>query len=256
MFHGPTRKVARLADSLCRRLLTWYSILTILFRCPASREACDETSPRICRPYFQLRGVAAPLIEPYYTTYAAPYVELVRPYYNAVNRSIIAPTRGVAKQYAAPRLHQAQALSNAQWEKHIEPQVAKYQGLAKTQYDQSLAPHINRVSTAVGPYCEVARTNTLQAYHGLLLPAYQYVQPHLRDGYQTTSAFIGATVVPGFAWAWNKTYVFLDGTIWPHVRAVYVQNVEPQLIKIGTRLGQYSSGKKSVPRPPTDSSTR
>jgi hypothetical protein len=236
--------------------LTWYSILTILFRCPATLEACDEASPSICKPYFQLKRAAAPHIQPYYDTYAAPYVDVVRPYYNTVDRSLIAPTWGVAKQYGAPRVHQAQAFSKAQWEKHVGPQVAKYQGLAKTQYDQSLAPHINRVSTAFGPYYDIGRTNTLQTYHDLVLPAYQYVQPHMREGYRATSAFAGSTVVPGFAWAWNKTYVFLDGTIWPQLRAVYVENVEPQLIKIGKRLGRYSSGKKSVPKLVTDSSTR
>jgi hypothetical protein len=87
------------------------------------------------------------------------------------------------------------------------------------------------------------------------VPAYQYVQPHLLDGYRATSAFTSSTVVPAFVWTWNKTYTFLDGTVGPQIRAVYVENVEPQLVKIGKRLGRYSTGKKSVPKPPPDSST-
>ncbi|KAL2264187.1 hypothetical protein VTK26DRAFT_893 [Humicola hyalothermophila] len=241
--------------SVVARLLTWYSIFTILFRCPATLDACDDSSPRICKPYFQLKRAVAPHVEPYYDAYAAPYVELVRPYYKVVDRTIITPGWTLAKQHGAPRLEQAQHFGKAQWEKHVEPRVGQYRDVVKAQYDQKVAPHINRVSTSFWPYYDIARTNSLQTYHELLLPTYEYIQPHLRDGYRATSAFVGNTVVPGFVWAWNKTYLFLEGTVWPHIRVIYVENVEPQLIKIGKRLGRYSSGKKSVPKPLTDSST-
>lgn len=230
--------------------------MSILFRCPATRDACDDTSPRICKPYFQLKHAVVPRVEPYYDTYAAPYVELVRPYYNTVDQTVITPTWSYAKQYGGPRVQQIQALGTAQWEKSVQPQVEKYQGLAWAQYDEKLAPHIDRVSAAFGPYYDIARTNTLQTYHELLVPAYLYLQPHLHEGYRATSAFTSDTVVPAFVWTWNKTYAFLDGTVGPQIRAVYVENVEPQLVKIGKRLGRYSSGgKKSVPKPPADSST-
>ncbi|KAH6635751.1 hypothetical protein F5144DRAFT_486551 [Chaetomium tenue] len=242
--------------SIAARLLTWYSILSILFRCPATLDACDNTSPRICKPYFQLKHALVPRVEPYYDTYAAPYVELVRPYYNTVDQTVITPTWSYAKQYGGPRVQQIQALGTAQWEKSVQPQIEKYQGLARAQYNEKLGPHIDRVSDAFGPYYDIARTNTLQTYHELLVPTYLYLQPHLHEGYRAASAFTGDTVVPAFVWTWNKTYAFLDGTVGPQIRAVYVENVEPQLVKIGKRLGRYSTtGKKSVPKPPTDSST-
>ncbi|KAK4041330.1 hypothetical protein C8A01DRAFT_14895 [Parachaetomium inaequale] len=243
------------AFSIAARLLTWYSILSILFRCPATLDACDDTSPRICKPYFQLKHAVEPHVAPYYDTYAAPYVDLARPHYHTVDQRVIAPSWGYAKQYGAPRVQQVQAIARAQWERSVQPQVDKYQGLARAQYDEKLAPHINRASAAFGPYYDIARTSSLQTYHELLVPAYQYVQPHLLDGYRATSAFTGSTVVPAFVWTWNKTYTFLDGTVGPQIRAVYVENVEPQLVKIGKRLGRYSTGKKSVPKPPPDSST-
>jgi hypothetical protein len=196
-----------------------------------------------------------PRVEPYYDTYAAPYIELVRPYYNTVDQTVITPTWSYAKQYGGPRVQQIQALGAAQWEKSVQPQVEKYRGLARAEYDEKLAPHIDRVSAAFEPYYDIARTNTLQTYHELLVPAYLYLQPHLQEGYRATSAFTSDTVVPAFVWTWNKTYAFLDGTVGPQIRAVYVENVEPQLVKIGKRLGRYSSGKKSVPKPPVDSST-
>ena len=152
-------------------------------------------------------------------------------------------------------MRQVQAFGKAQWEKSVQPQVEKYQDLAKAQYDANLAPHVDRVSAAFGPYYDIARTNSLQTYHGVLVPSYQYIQPYVLEGYRATSAFTGSTVVPAFVWTWNKTYAFLDGTLGPQLRAVYTETVEPQLVKIGKRLGRYSSGKKSVPKPLTGSST-
>lgn len=61
--------------------------------------------------------------------------------------------------------------------------------------------------------------------------------------------------MPSLAWAWDKTYIFLDGTILPQIRIIYAENVEPQLAKIGKRLGRYSSGKKSVPKSVSEGAT-
>ncbi|KAK3368486.1 hypothetical protein B0H63DRAFT_528852 [Podospora didyma] len=262
---GPRRTTAPVATGLLARslgvvarLLTWYSIIIILFRCPSNLGACDETSPAICKPYFQLKQAVVPHVEPYYDAYAAPYIDLVRPYYNTIDQKVISPSLGYAKKFGAPRIQLAQAYSQAQWQKNVQPQLAKYQHLAKAKYDQNLAPHVDRVSAAAGPYYDIARTNALQTYHELLLPTYNYVQPYAHLGYLAASDFTIRTAVPSALWAWNKTYVFLDATVWPHLRVAYMENVEPQLIKIGKRLGRYSSGKKSVPKSPVvgDSSTR
>ncbi|KAK4163910.1 hypothetical protein QBC43DRAFT_55033 [Cladorrhinum sp. PSN259] len=237
--------------SLIARLFTWYSIITILFRCPATLDACDETSPSICKQYFHLKQAVTPHLEPYYEAYAAPYVDLVRPHYDTVSRTV-SPAWQYTKQYSAPRVQKAQAYGKEQWEKNVQPQLSRYQDLAKAKYDDTLAPHLAQVSTTVGPYYEIARTNTLQTYHELILPSYQFVEPYVQQGYKVTSTFAKENVVPSVAWAWDKTYLFLDGTIWPQIRVIYVENVEPQLIKIGKRLGRYSSGKKSVPKSATD----
>ena len=230
-----------------RRLLTWYSIITILFRCPANLDACDESSPSICEKYFQLKQTVKPHLDPYYNAYAAPYVELVRPHYETAARAV-SPAWEYTKQYSTPRVQLAQTYGKQQWEKNIQPQLTRYQSLAKAKYDESLAPHLAQMSTAVGPYYDIARTNTLQTYHELVLPSYHFVQPYVMQGYETTSAFTRETVMPSLAWAWDKTYIFLDGTILPQIRIIYAENVEPQLAKIGKRLGRYSSGKKSVPK--------
>jgi hypothetical protein len=196
----------------------------------------------------------APHVEPYYDAYAAPYIEMARPYYDTLDQKIITPGWSHAKRVGEPSVQKVQAFGKAQWEKSVQPQVEKYRDLIGAQYDERLAPHVNRVSTAFGPYYDIARTNILQTYHETLLPTYQFVEPHLLEGYRATSAFASRTVVPTVFWTWNKTYAFVDGTVGPQLRAIYMENVEPQLVKIGKRLGRYSSGKKSVPKPLMDAS--
>ena len=228
------------------RLLTWYSIVTVLFRCPPSLQACDESSPAICKPYFQIKHAVSPHLSPYYETYAAPYVEIAKPYYESFDRTIVTPGRSYAVRYGGPRLAQAQAYSQAQWEKQVQPQLAKYQAIAKDKYDQSLGPHVEKAATALTPYYEVAKTNALQTYHEFVLPTYTFVQPYALQGYDVAYTFTRDTAVPSTIWAWNKTYVFLDSTIWPRLRDVYTATVEPQLVRIGERLGRYNRKTKSA----------
>lgn len=226
--------------SLLARLFTWYSILSILFRCPATLEECTDASPRICKPYFQLTHAVSPHVEPYYHAYAAPYLELARPYYETVDQRLLSPSWAYATKHGSPRVAQAQAFGKEKWEKTLQPELVKYQALAQAKYGQTLAPHVNQLSATVAPYYEVARTNALQTYHDYLLPGYVFVQPYAQQGYTAASTFTTETAVPSAVWAWNKTLVFLDGTVWPHVRSLYTENVEPQLLKIGQRLGRYN----------------
>ncbi|KAI0128271.1 hypothetical protein BJ170DRAFT_594129 [Xylariales sp. AK1849] len=229
--------------SITARLLTWYSIFTLLFRCPAGLDACDETSPKICKPYFQVKQAVSPHLTPYYDTYAAPYVDLAKPYYNKVDQVIVNPARTYAVKYGGPQLTKAQALGQARWEKNVQPQLAKYQTLAKTHYDQSVAPHVNKASTTVAPYYDIARTNALQTYHEIITPSYLFVQPYALRSYDAASSFTTKTAVPSTLWAWNKTYLFVDSTVWPHFRDVYVVKVEPQLLRIIERLSRYKEIK-------------
>lgn len=229
------------------RLLTWYSIATILFRCPTTLEECTDGSPTGCKQYFQLKNAVLPHVEPYYNDYAAPYVELAKPYYDNVDQKVLAPARAYAIKYGGPRVAQAQTFGQEQWAKNIQPELTKYQALAKIKYDQSLAPHVDRASAVVTPYYEIAKTNALQTYHELVLPSYEVAQPYVVHGYTTASTFATETAIPSVAWAWNKTYVFLDGAVWPHLRFIYTENVEPQLLKIGQRLGRYNGNNTGKP---------
>ncbi|KAF7556815.1 hypothetical protein G7Z17_g1143 [Cylindrodendrum hubeiense] len=231
--------------NVAARLATWAAILTILFRCPSSSEACDENSPFICKPYFQVKNAVSPHIQPYYDEYAAPYVEIARPYYETVDERVWKPTREYATQYGAPWVEKAQEHAWAQWQKNGQPQLIKYQGLAQEKYDESVAPYVSHATYTVGPYYDIARTNALQVYYEYILPGYDFVHPYMIKGYDATSKFTTDTALPTAYWGWNKSYVFLDAKVWPHLRVVYTENVEPQLVRIGERLGRFKARDKA-----------
>ncbi|KAI1469509.1 uncharacterized protein F4812DRAFT_333369 [Daldinia caldariorum] len=233
--------------NIVARLLTWYSIYTLLFRCPSTIDACDDTTPKICKPYFQIKSAVTPHITPYYDTYAAPYVDVAKPYYDTVDRVVITPARTYAVRYGGPRVSQARAFGQAKWEENVQPKLSEYQAITKAQYDQTIAPHVESLSAVVSPYYDLARVNALQTYHEFIFPAYVFVKPYVVQGYNTAYSFTTETAVPSTIWAWNKTYTFLDATIWPHLRDVYVMKVEPQLVRIGERLGRYNDRKVKHP---------
>ena len=224
--------------------MTWYSIITIFLRCPASLDLVTDASPQICKPYFQLRSVLVPHLEPYYNSYAAPYVNAAKPYYNSVDQKIIAPVTALGMKYGAPRVAQVQAYGQAQWEKTLQPEVSKYQSLAKAKYDQTLAPHWNKVTATSGPYFDLAKANAVQTYHEHIVPTFNIVQPYALQGYGYANEFVVGTGIPYTKWAFASTGVFLDRKVWPKLRILYGENVEPQLVRIGERLGRYRDGKK------------
>lgn len=226
------------------RLATWAAILTVLFRCPNSLEACDESSPFICRSYFQAKNIVVPHAKPYYDHYAAPYVEVAKPYYETVDKSVFTPTRKYAVQYGGPWAQKAQDYALGQWKVTGEPKLMQLREASQTQYQQSVEPLLQQANEAVGPYYEIARTNGLQAYYDYLVPGYTYAQPYLRQGYQSTADFAANSALPAAHWTWQKTYLFLDTAVWPQIRALYLEHVDPQLVRIGERLGRYKTTAK------------
>jgi hypothetical protein len=190
-------------------------------------------------------------LQPYYDHYTAPYVEIARPYYDTVNSHVIQPAKGYAIHYGAPWVEKAQQYGLAQWQKNGQPHLHKLQDVARSHYDQSVAPYVSQAGELVGPYYEIARTNTLQLYYEHAQPGYKLAQPYIRQGYNVASEFAGNTALPAAYWAWDKTYTFLDTTVWPQLRVAYVENVEPQLVRIGERLGRYRNKVQSKASSPS-----
>ena len=237
--------VHRLIYELFLRILTWTAIINVLFRCPTSPEQCDDNSPLLCKQYFQAKNVMSPIIKPYYDTHAAPYVDLSRPYCEAVNGALLAPAQAYAARHAVPLLLHAQSLALDQWQKAVEPQIENIRQAAREWYYSFVGPHVIAVLDASSEYYEISRTNILQTYHELLLPAYIFAKPHANTAYEVASNFTMNTAIPSATWFLNKTYVFLADAVLPQVRSVYAETVEPQLVRIGQRLGRHNGSSKS-----------
>lgn len=238
------------------RLATWAVILTLLFRCPSTLEECGEDSPYICKPYFQAKEAIAPYTLPCYEQYVEPYVDFAWPYYNTVDSHILTPARVYVVQYGAPWVEKGQEQVWAQWEKHGRPQVEQVRALSQKQYEESIAPHLERAGEFIGPYYAVGRDNSLQLYHEFVLPTYELLQPYAQQGYRAASSFTTEMALPAAHWTWAKTNAFLNKAVWPQVRMVYVENVEPQLVRIGERLERYKNRARTKVLPEVSSATK
>ena len=202
----------------------------------------------MCRSYFELRSQAAPYLEPYYNTYAAPYIDSARPYIDKLDKQVYQPVVKVGKRsygtYGAPRIDQARAYGQGQWQKTLRPKLELAREQAQKQYEFSLAPHVSKVSAATTPYYTVARHHVLETYHSHVLPTYISSLPYAQKAYNLGHGFVVDTGLPYTQWAWTSTATFVNRTLWPQMRILYGENVEPQLVRISERLGRYRDGKK------------
>jgi len=194
------------------------------------------------------RSHLTPYLQPYYNTYAAPYVDTARPYIDKLDKKVYVPAVKLGKRsyetYGAPRVDQARAYGQGQWEKALRPQLELAREQARQRYESSLATHVNKASAVTAPYYNVARHNILETYHSHVLPAYTSSLPYAQKAYALGHSFAIDTGLPYAQWSWTSTAAFVDRTLWPKLRILYGENVEPQLIRIGERLGRYRDGKK------------
>ncbi|KAI4178088.1 MAG: hypothetical protein LQ346_007568 [Caloplaca aetnensis] len=243
-----SRSFPRRAVGALARLLVWYTIITALFWCPSSISDVTGESPRVCQPYLTARSYLEPYAKPYYEAYAAPYVDLTRPYVRKLEHSVYTPSVNLGKttyqQYGAPRVHQARDYSHLQWERTLKPALDKAQTQARVQYHAHLAPHVEKSWSTVEPYYVKGREYTHRVFETQLLPAYTATRPHLEKAYSGARELTVNTGLPYVQSAWTSTVIFFDRTIWPQLRILYGKNVEPQLVRIGERLGRYRDGKK------------
>ena len=169
------------------RLLSWYLLVTIFFRCPSSLSHINDDTPGVCKHYLNARSYAAPYLDPYYETYVAPQVDKVWPYVDRFEKQVYTPVSTFTKDkyatYGAHRVDQAQKYAEAEWDKTVRPQLQKAQGLAKEQYDVHLGPHVNKANDAARPYYEQTSHSLGDIYRQKLLPAYEAALPYSRKAY-------------------------------------------------------------------------
>ena len=226
----------------------WYILGTVIFRCPPRLNDLSDTSPAICRPYLITKSHVQPYIEPYYQDYAAPYVDVARPYAQKVNQHVLTPASRFAKStyhaYGAPRFDQAEQFGRLQWERSVLPQLKNAQARSQELYQSSAAPHIQKASEVFEPYYNVAKDNALYIHQKHIQPAYKVSKPFIERAYSTGNQFVTETGLPLVKQTWASTVIFVDGTLWPFMRGLYKQNVEPQVVMIGERLTRYRESRK------------
>jgi hypothetical protein len=189
-----------------------------------------------------------PYLDPYYQAYVAPQVEKVQPYWDTFDNQVYTPVAGFTKEkyttYGAHRVEQAQHHLAAQWDKSVRPLLQDAQDQVKGQYDIHLEPYVKRVSDAVMPLYEQTKESTLEIYHLTLLPTYEAVLPYSRQAYAHGHYTVSHIIFPYVRSAKNVSWTFITRTLWPQLRILYGDNVEPQLVRIRERLGRHRDQQK------------
>ncbi|KAF2104635.1 hypothetical protein NA57DRAFT_30080, partial [Rhizodiscina lignyota] len=230
------------------RLVIWYCIITSLFFCPQSLSNLDQDSPAICKPYLQARSYLAPYIDPYYETYVAPYAKQAEPYVNQFNTQIYTPAAAVSKKYyglyAAPSIDKVYKYADDEWEKSVQPYLLDVQKQAQKLYEQQVAPYAKAATDNISPYYQQTSETLQGAYKEQLIPAYDAAKPYAGQAWDQGHHLVVHVVFPYVRWAEKESRLFLSRQVWPKLRVLYGENVEPQLVRISERLGRYKDGKK------------
>ena len=230
------------------RLLVWTTLIFAIVRCPTSLDSLTDQSPAVCRPYAAVLSRLWPHISPYHDTYTKPYIDAARPYTDKLYEQVYTPTIDFSKQnyaiYGEPRVNQARAFSQAQWKNILKPQIDVAQAQVFKGYEASLGPHVNRVSAATAPYYTTGRDTIVQAYSSRVVPAYAASRPYIDNVYALVHKALIDVGLPYAQLVWDSSMKFIDRIVWPKLRILYGENVEPQLMRIGERLGRYRDSKK------------
>ena len=230
------------------KVVVWYSIVTLAFRCPNTSEELTDASPKLCTPSLQAKEFVYPYLEPYYLQYAQPYVEKAQPYVDQFNERVYTPGLAKYQQYGAPRVSDAQKYSQEQWEKTIRPQLDVARLQAGKQYDASLAPHVKKVQDVVQPYYDQVMTSASDIWELEIQPVYRNSAPYAQKLYSQGQDFAVKTALPQAQSASNTAWTFWTRQIWPRMRVLYGENVEPQVNRITERLGRYKGWQEAASR--------
>lgn len=207
-----------------------------------------DSSPRVCKPYLIARSRIEPRIRPYYDSYAAPYVDLARPYAQSFNEHVYSPAAKVVRNgydtYGAPAIEQAREYSQTQWREQVVPRLHTARDSAKEIYTAKVDPHIKKAKAVVEPYYSTVSGKVVQIQKTYILPTYAQARPFIGKTYSSGQNILTTTVLPFAQRSWSGAVLFASTEVWPRVTGVYSENVEPQLVKIGQKLASYREGRK------------
>lgn len=245
------RSHVRWTVGLVVRLCIWYMLLTPFLRCPSRLSGLTDSSPWVCKPYIVARSCIEPRLQPYYDAYAAPYVDLARPYVKVLNEQVYSPTVKVAKKgydiYGAPALERAEKYGYEKWESHVAPQLESTKESLHDAYKATVGPYVQRAGVELSPYYRTLSDYLSRAYLRVIEPLYAHAGPFIGKTYTSGQDMLATTVLPHVGGLWSSTVYFVNNSLWPIITGLYSRNVEPQLVKIGQKLASYKEGKRLRP---------
>ncbi|KAF8244349.1 hypothetical protein K440DRAFT_663512 [Wilcoxina mikolae CBS 423.85] len=220
--------------NLTARLIAWYALYTVLFRCPAHP---TPDSPGICHPAHTIKTAVRPHIQPYYDAYVFPYVQQYSPYIQEANKDYIIPTytkvRASYHQYAEPYVTRSSDSAVAVYKRFLGPHVATAQSKMEDYITIYVSPHAETANKVwindVKPTVDVTEEKVEVFFKDNVLPKYNRVHPYLAKLFEQVRYVVTAIVAPIVKEGGEKAVGWGRG-MWSEV-------VRPQVGRIGERLG-------------------
>ncbi|RPB02051.1 hypothetical protein L873DRAFT_480967 [Choiromyces venosus 120613-1] len=220
------------------RILAWYTLYTVLFRCPT---VPTNDSPTICHTSHAISNALRPHLEPYYDTYVSPYVTKYGPQVKLANEHYIIPAYELAsssyEKFAAPHVTRGQEYASKEYKRSVKPLVDEVSKRTRVYYDGYLSPHVataNEFYATAQPHLIKVRKAAEYLYGDYLVPAFEQSLPYAITAYQKLRHII-VTIVAPLVKANGEKAVGWGIGIWSEV-------VRPHVGKIGERLGGTGSG--------------
>ena len=177
---------------------------------------------------------------PYYETYAAPYIEAAQPYAHNFHKNIYSPTKSFTvrqyRTYGAPRVEQGLDFLGERWTETVAPRLHATRNSLARSYSSSVKPHITKTRDIVVPRYQATAESLAHVRDNYFSPYYSQLEPGVSRTYAVIHDLISNKVLPHGQNLWLVSLDFVNGTLRPWVARLYVENVEPQLIKIGNKL--------------------
>lgn len=230
------------------RLLLWYGLFTIIWRCPSNLADVTHETSQICKPYLQARSSLRPYLQPYYDTHVSPHIEKARPYYDHAQTRYIQPasdfTQDKYQKFGQPLVQQAYSQGVSQWETSLKPQWRSSRKQLGGLVDTHLGPHLRKIDQRVKPYYNGIRASVNDIWNLELKPAYKFIMPYLQRLYYQVDHIAIKYVIPYSQYANRLVWTALNRHVFPTLQVLYGENVEPQITRITQRLGRYRDEKK------------
>lgn len=227
----------------------------IFWGCPHNARL-DPTAPVVCQRYDSIKHALAPHVEPYYDTYAEPYLSRAQPYlskgqayYDQFGAPTVAKGQDLWVKQASPRLQQGYSVLNSRYYKNIHPLLDRFV-LSKSRdtYRKYLDPHVQaattRYSKHVHPYFRAAQEQSYNLYTQRLVPAYRATAPRIHHAFHTAERTYAKHVEPRvhavLKWIIRK----VNQVVIPRVKVLWGVHVQPQLDRIQDKLFRSREAKQ------------